>query len=161
MSNSMSETSKHKYCNKTLEMEKGARMLYLMLGERLYNIRHQRLYEPFWSSWGEYCMEFKDLSPASISKVIAVYELFVLKLGFTTEELADSGGWTKLYQISRFVKDKEDAIKWLATAKDQTRQDLEKHLIEAKTGVDMTECSHENTYMIRVCADCGDKERVF
>src|SRR6185436_15469067 len=93
------EAGKHKYCEKALMLEEAGRAMYLTLGEMLYNIRNDRLYEPYWGSWQEYCMEFKDLSGASISKLITVYEVFVLKFGFKVEELAKAGGWTKLYQL--------------------------------------------------------------
>lgn len=155
------EKKKHEYCKKTLEMEEGARMLYLLLGERLANIREERLYEPFWADWGTFCMEFKDLSPASISKIIKVYQLFVVKLGYSPEKLAKAGGWTKLYAISLHIKTKKDAEKWLALGESQSRQDLGKHLVEAKSGISMSDCKHKNTYVIRVCEDCGNREKVY
>lgn len=149
------------YCDDTLEMEQGARLVYLILGERLRKIRENRMYEPAWSSWHEYCMEFKDLSTGSISKIIAVYERFILELGYKPLELAKAGGWTKLYEISKRVTNREDAAKWLDIAETCSRKDLNDYLIEDKVGVIMSECHHEDTYVIRVCRECGNKEEVF
>lgn len=156
-----SEDENKKYCDSTLELEKGARMVYLMLGERMYTIREQRLYEPFWDTWTEYCMEFKDLSTSAISKIISVYEVFILEYKFTPEELANSGGWTKLYDILKHVHSKKDALKWLEMAETHSRQDLGKFLIEEETGVSMHECKHTKTYVVRICEDCGERTEVF
>ena len=155
------EQEKKNYCDKTLELEEGARTVYLMLAERLYHIREERLYEPAWSSWHEYTMEFKDLSPASISKMISVYELFIMQYGFKPNELTKAGGWTKLYQLMKQINSKADAEKWLGLAEVHSRQDLDKLLVESKTGVSMHECKHTETVTIRVCADCGEKIRDF
>lgn len=152
-----SDEKKKDYCDITLTMEEAARGVYLMLAERLYNIRQERLYEPFWSSWQEFTMEFKDISTASISKLIKVYEKFVLEFGFKPLELAKAGGWTKLYQMSGQIHTRADADKWLSLAETSSRQDLDKFLTEAKTGVDMSTCKHTTTYLIRVCEDCGEK----
>jgi len=156
-----SEDEKKKYCDTTLELEEGARTVYLMLAERLHDIRENRLYEPFWSSWQEYTMEFKDLSPASISKMISVYDVFIKQYGFTPAELAKAGGWTKLYQMMKKINSKQDALDWIEKAETHSRQDLERLLIESKTGISMHECKHPNTVTIIVCQDCGEKIRDF
>lgn len=162
MSNKITkESEKHVYCENALKLEREARFSYLALGEMLYNIRQELLYEPFWSSWNEYCMEFKDLSQSSIAKLISIYETFVLKYGYKPEELAKAGGWTKLYSVIMYIKNKEDAKKWIHLASTLSRSDLGKYLVEAKTGVKMYECEHSDTFLIRVCEKCGNKERVY
>jgi len=153
----LSEQQNKKYCDQTLELEEGVRTVYMLLAERLYNIKNDRLYEPAWSSWYEFTMEFKDLSPASISKLISVYELFVLQYGFKQKELAKAGGWTKLYNIMKRIHSKADAENWLEKAETLSRQDLEKELVIAKTGIEMSECGHTDTYLVRVCRGCGLK----
>jgi len=158
--NHITEAEKKEYCDGTVKIEEGARLLFLMMGERLHKIKNEKLYEPYWDSWATFTMEFKELSGPSISKLIKVYEKFVLEYGFENDRLQKIG-WTKLYQITRHVESKEDAEKWLDLGEAQSRQDLNKTLIEAETGTEMTECGHKNTYVIRVCEDCGDKERVY
>lgn len=155
------EIKKHDYCEKTIELEHHARRLYLNMGERLFNIRNDRLYEPAWSSWQEFCMEFKDLSISSISKMISVYEVFILKYGFSPEKLAEVGGWTKLYALIPLIGSKSDAKEWLDKSALLTRQDLTKAVIEASTGVSMSSCKHPNAFLVKICPDCGDKEKVY
>lgn len=157
----MSQEESKKFCDDTLEVEAGARAVYLMLAGRLHRIRKDRLYEPHWSSWHEFTMEFKDLSSASISKMIRVYEVFVLEYGFSEKELIKAGGWTKLYQMLKHINSKSDAKKWLDSAEVLSRQDLEKEMKEVETGVSMHECKHANTVTIIVCEDCGEKMAEF
>lgn len=161
MAKDLSEIGKQKYCERAVLLEEAGRAMYLTLGEMLHNIRNERLYEPFWGSWQEYCMEFKDLSGSSISKLITIYEVFVLRYGFKIEELAKSGGWTKLYQIALASPTKKDATRWLSKGKVASRSDLMKFLTEAKTGIDMSKCKHKDAYLIRVCPSCGDRHRVY
>lgn len=162
MSNKLtiSDEKKYIFCKKVLEMESDARMLYIKMGEMLYNIRNERLYEPAWSSWDEYCMEFKDFSKGSISKVISVYEVFVLKFGINPEKLAEVG-WTKLYSLIPMITSKTGALEWIKKANLLTRSDIDKELVEAKTGVEMRKCKHPDAFLIRICPDCGNKERVY
>lgn len=157
---SLSEAKKHNYCQKAIEMEGIARGVYLTLGEMLYNIREEQMYEPHWSSWNEYCMEFKDFSQGSISKMISVYEVFILKYSFSPLELTKAGGWTKLYAMTPFIKSKADAKHWLGISSTLNRSDLTKELVEASTGVSMKECEHEDTFVFRVCKTCGEKWKV-
>jgi hypothetical protein len=155
------DVGKQRYCEKAVMLEEAGRAMYLTLGEMLYNIQRDNLYQPFWDSWQEYCMEFKDLNGSSISKLITIYEIFVIKYGFTIEELAKAGGWTKLYQLAIASPTKAKAKAWLAKAETYSRRDLEKFIVEAKTGIDMTTCKHKDAYLIRVCPDCGDRHRVY
>lgn len=156
-----SENKKHEYCKKAIKLEQDARFMYLGLGEMLYNIREERLYEPFWASWQEFCMEFKDLSQSSISKLVVIYETFILKYGYTPETLSKAGGWTKLYALTHCIKSKAEAKHWLSIAETYSRGDLEKLLVEARTGVSMSKCKHKNTYTIEICKDCGERWEVY
>lgn len=156
----MSEIQNLGYCEETLAMEQNARMAYMVIAARLHTIRENRLYEPQWDSWATYCMEFKDLSQGSISKLISVYETFVLTYGLSNQELTEAGGWTKLYEIKKLVKSKEDALEWIGKSQVLSRQDLSKEIKEAETGIDMSECRHPELYTIHVCPDCGYKEKV-
>jgi hypothetical protein len=162
MSNKLaiSDEKKYIFCKKVLEMESDARLLYIKMGEMLYNIRKERLYEPAWSSWDEYCMEFKDFSQSSISKVISVYETFVLKFDIPAEKLA-AVGWTKLYALIPMITSKTGALEWIRKANSLTKADIEKEMVEAKTGVLMSKCKHPDAFLLRVCPTCGNKERVY
>lgn len=143
------------YCQVAIGMKKDMEFTYLKLGEMLYNIREGNLFEPQWSSFGEYIMELK-ISESTASKIINIYRLFELEYGFPREKLS-LVGWTALAETLPFIKSKADAKHWLEHATSLTRVDLKRELIEAKTGVMQRDCSHKNTYMIQVCKDCGDR----
>lgn len=157
----LTEVESQSFCEQTLEMEKVISSAFLVLAERLHRIRNEHLYESGWDSWMDFCLEFKELSPSSISKLVSVYQTFIENFGFSKDDLTSAGGWTKLYQISKYVKNKVEAESWLKIAEISSRSDLEKHLKEAKTGVVMAECSHKNTYTVLICEDCGERIRVY
>ena len=151
----ISDEKKLRYCQKAIELKQNIEISYLKLGEMLYNIKEGKLYEPNWSSFHEYCMEFK-LPSSTVSKVLNIYRVFVLEYGFPEKEII-MVGWTSLAETLPQIKNKEDAIRWFGTATTLSRQDLKKELVEAKTGVLMRNCKHRDTYTMRICRDCGDK----
>lgn len=155
MKNSLAKEKNYSYCQETLRLEVDARKLYFELGERLYEIREKQLFLPAWDSWDIFCMEFSDMSQGSISKIISVYEKFVVQFGYTAEELVPAGGWTKLYEIGKQVNTRKEADKWIEEAKELTRSDLQKSLTEERTGVSQSDCKHKNTYTVEICRDCG------
>jgi hypothetical protein len=148
---------RNEFCKETIALEAKARLLYLEMGARLHKIREEKLYEPYWDSWVEYCMEFKDMSPSAISKMISVYETFVLRWGFSYDRLSKVGGWTKLYALTNIVSTKKEAEHWLSKSQDLTLIDLSREVREVKTGVSMHKCKHPNKYTITVCPDCKDR----
>lgn len=150
------ETEKLKYCNEALEIEKKLRKGFLVLAQYLYKIREGRFYEPQWSTFEEYMWEFKEISPATISKMISVYENYVVKFKFRPRKL-EPIGWNALYTMLPVIKSKASAQRWIGTALVLSRQDLFKEIKEKRTGVDMSECKHEDFYEIRICRTCGDR----
>jgi hypothetical protein len=149
------EILKLNYCHKALELKKDIEFSYLKLAEMLYNIQLEKLYEPQWSSWLEFCMELR-LSKATVSKLMGIYQIFILKYGFEREEVTVVG-WTLLAETLPHIKKKSDAIKWLRNASSLSREHLKKEVVEAKTNVKMYECKHKDTYTIRICRDCKEK----
>lgn len=148
------------YCTKALEFEKSLSTQFLVLGEYLFNIREMNLYSPQWSSFNEFCMEFKSLSQASISKLANIYQKFVVNYDIPKEQLATAGGWARLAEVLPLCNTKEAAEEWLHKANVLTRDDLRKEIIETRTGKDMRTCDHTNYYSVRICRECHDKERI-
>jgi hypothetical protein len=147
------------YCNEALKIEYNLRKGFLVLAEYLYTIRKDELHKPQWETFYEYCLEFKELSPSKISKLISVYEKFIIEFGFPRGNI-QGVGWTQLYAIISRCNTKKGALEWLELAKTLTRNDLNRSLIEEKTGVDMSKCKHQDSYIIRICRTCGNKEQV-
>lgn len=156
----LTENQKKDFCDKAIALETDIRGVYLTMGAMLYRIREEQLYEPYWSGWHEFCMEFKDLSGSAISKMITVYDVFVKRFGYSPEHLIKVGGWTKLYELTLHIKTKRDAEKWLNRASELSRTDLSRELVESKTGISQQTCKHKETYYLRICGDCGLRERL-
>lgn len=151
------ELTNLKYCEEALRIKNEIEVRFLELGEMLYEIRVNKLYEPQWSSFYEYCLEFKGLSPSTISKLINVYKKFVLEFNFPQGKLQSVGGWTLLSDISKKCNTKEEAEHWISKASVLTRNDLKKTVImDGKE-----ECKHKNTFTITICKDCGERWREY
>jgi hypothetical protein len=127
----------------------------------LYKIKKQQLYLAGWSSWDEYCMEYKGFSKRSMDKIIQLYRVFVLEHKVKVSELQESGGWALLAEALPQIKTSKDAHDWIEKSKVLTLQDMRKEIKEQKTGISMIDCKHENTYTIRVCEDCGERVRIY
>ena len=153
---SLEESKNYDYCKKAIALKGNIEVQFLGLGKMLHEIKEKRMYEAGWESWDEYEMEFK-LAPSTLSKLMKVYQRFVVEFEIPPREIADVGGWTLVSDILPVVKSKQDAVKWLKVAENSTRSDLKKTLKEAKTGVDMNNCSHKNTYTVEICRDCGER----
>ena len=147
------------YCQNTLAFKDNIERDFLELGERLYNIRENALYEPQWASFGEFCMEMRNLSPASVSKLINVYKRFEVDYKIPKKLITDAGGWTLVADLLPVVSSRKEAMDWLDEASVLTRSDLHKRILEKKSGVDMSKCKHVDTYSITICRDCGERWR--
>ncbi len=155
------EAKNHEYCNDTLKLRNEIETWFITVGERLYNIRQQQLYHPFWSSFEEYEMEFK-WDPSQVSRLINIYKKFVLEYKIAPAQLIEAGGWTVLAETLPVIHSKADAEKWLKKTKTHSRADIRKDIKEAKGTLQKEEaCKHRNSYLIRICEDCGLKERVY
>lgn len=148
------------YCNEALKLENQLRKGFLALAGVLHNIREKRLYEPQWASFEEYLMEFKDISSSTASKLIKIHEKFVEEYHFPQGKL-EKVGWTGLYTIANVSDTKENAEYWIQIATEQTQNDLKKTVREELTGESMMNCKHKETFTIKVCKDCGQKERIY
>jgi len=153
------EIQSYNFCKNALELEKKMRNSYFILAGCLYKIQNEKLYEPHWSSFEEFCWEFKDISSSTVSKLISVYKKFILEFNLSPVKL-NNIGYSLLYAIIPVVKTKEDADEWLLKAEELTRSDLSKFIKEKQTGIDMTKCKHKDFYEIRICRDCGERQRI-
>lgn len=149
-------TDNLKYCNDTLDLKKEIEGNFIYLAERLHTIKQHNLFEPQWSSFLEFCFEMR-ISQNMANKLMQIYEVFILGYGFKPEEITTVGGWGTLQEILPMVKTKKDAVHWMKEASILTVSDLRKNIREERTGIDMAKCKHSNSYVVRICKDCGDK----
>lgn len=145
------------FLEETIQLKNSLEESFIHLGERMLRIRDERLYEGKYENFEEFLGELK-ISPATASKMINIYQTFVLKFEFSRQELIEAGGWTGLYKISSLCKTKDEAKEWVKKAKELSSEDLDIVVREEKSGVAQYECPHnEETYTIMVCKKCGDK----
>ncbi len=154
------EKEDHEYCLETIEADKATEETVLALAERYYRIHALKLYEPFWSSFEEYCMEIKNRNYKTVMKLIDIHAQMVVKYKIPLKDIASAGGWSVIAEMLPVIKNKEDATKWLKRAREVPREHLRQDVRETRKGIPIGECAHKSTVMIRVCNDCGYKERV-
>ncbi len=147
------------YCQKTLELKDTLEQGFVALGERLKKIRDDRLYEGEWDDFQSYCEEMK-MSEATASKIIGIYEKFIVLGGFSPAEVAKIGGWTTVAEALPFIKTKKDAEEILNEMANRNRQDLRIYLKERRTGLPQEKCNHSDTYQIEICRKCGQRKQV-
>lgn len=148
------------YCKQALEFEKSLSTQFLTLGQYLFNIRENNLFSPQWDSFNEFCMEFRSLSQASISKLANIYKKFILDYEMPAEKLVATGGWASLAEIVPLITSKETCEEWVDKATVLSRDDLRKEITEKRTGKDMRDCAHENYYTVKICRECHDREKI-
>lgn len=144
------------YCNDALQLKTSLEQGFIRLGEYLYTIKNERLYEANWASWEEYSLELK-MSQNSINKLIQIYARFILSYGIPEEKVVEAGGWSVIAELLPVIETAEQAEEWLDKAKELTREDLRKEITEKKSGIPMQSCKHLDTYTITVCRGCGIK----
>lgn len=153
------EKQNYTYCMETISIRNGIEGSFLDLAAHLYKIREERLFQPSWETFEEYSMELK-MSYSSVNKLIAIYETFILKYNFAPKQII-SAGWTVVADFIPRVKTKKEAEHWLHIAATNTRQHLRQTLSEHKKGIEIGKCTHSDTYLLRICRVCGDRERVY
>jgi len=147
-------------CEKTRELKDDLERGFLVLGKNLYKINTEEMYLCQWLSWKDYLDDMK-MSPSSASKLMTIYEKFVLEWEVDEKILLDMGGYSNAYAVIPLLKgqDKDevkDSLKELALL---SRSDLEQRRTENKTGISQDECKHRNTYILEICSDCGLKTK--
>lgn len=148
------------FCKETAVLKKRSEISLIELGGRLHKIFSERLYEPNHEHFKDYLEDIK-LSPSTASKLIGIYEKFVIQFKYKPKFLAEVGGWSSISEVVSLVDTKKDADIWLAKVEALNRTDLRKEIKEKKTGVLMAKCPHKHTAKFTVvkCEDCGDTWR--
>jgi len=155
----MSTLSKYNYCVEVVELKNKIEVAFLTLGEMLYQIRTNSLFEGSWETFADYLEEIK-MSESVASRLITVYSKMILEYKISPDLIAKAGGWSNAYEIVKLSKNKEETEKWLEDSSSKMAKDIKIAIREAKTGVSQETCKHYDTYLLRICRKCGDKETV-
>ena len=150
------------YCQQTIDLKNNIEYSYLELAQRLHKIFNEKLYEPNYETFSDFTEEI-DISQATASKLIGIWQTFIIDYQLPPKQIAESGGWSKVSEIAKYANSKASALKWLARAAENTRTDLRKFITEEKTGIDMADCKHKDRTIITYwkCNTCGDTERIY
>ncbi len=156
----MTELQNFDYCQETLLLKSTIESSFLDLAARLMKIRNERLYEPQWTSFAEYCMEMK-MKESVASRLINILERFVIGFGATYEDIVKIGGWSMAAELLPVIKTEEDLKHWFGKAELLSRDDIRRDKKEALTGILQTECQHPNAYKLVICPDCGERHKLY
>lgn len=151
--------AQYNYCLEVVALKKNIELAFLTLGERLSIIRDQELYHSNWESFNDYLDEIK-MSPSVASRLISVYQTMVLKYQIPVDLIANAGGWSNVYEITKVAQSKEEVERWLVESENRLPKDTKIALREAKSGIMQDECQHDY-YTLQICRRCGDKLRVY
>jgi len=154
----MSKSPSLNYCEETISLVHNIEEAFIALGERLYKIRSEQLWQSNWDSYDEYLMELK-ISQAKASKLVSIYEKFVMEYGIEQEKLSKVS-WSTLYTMLPLVTDKKSAKEWVEKGELMKRDDIEDEVREFKRG---SVCEHKNLedLHIQVCLDCSKRFRKY
>ena len=159
MNQNLAKTNKE-FCDKIKHIRDDIEKHFIALALGLYTIREKKLFEPNYETFGEFVDGEMKMSQGTASKLIKVYEVFVSQYKLPKKEVIKAG-WTNLYTVLPVITDKAGAEEWLGQATELSRVDLEKLVKEKKTGVVQYDCKHKNTYLVKICQDCGERSRVY
>jgi hypothetical protein len=155
------ELTNYNVCIECKEWKEQIEIAFLVLGEKLMNIRDKHLYVGSWESFEDYLKEIK-MQPSVASRLIKVYKTFVVGFELPPKMIASAGGWSNAYEIAGKSQTKEEAVEWLERFEmadsDKTIGSLKKEL---RSGIKRDECSHSESYTIKICTRCGEKIREF
>lgn len=152
----------HPYLEKTIELKKTVEGGFLVLAERLAKIRDEQMYAPEYESFPEFLNEM-DLSEATASKLINIWNRLVLEYGIPKERLLEAGSWSSVSEILPYVKDKKTAENLLDKMTGLLPSDKRKVIRELRTGINQDDCKHGdwNDVHFRECGKCGYREKIY
>jgi len=149
------EKQKHEFLQMLIQLSQQLEFNYLEFGKQLKTCRDDTVFSPEYETFPAFLQEMK-LTQGTASKLINIYEKFVVEYDIPQKRLAEAGGWSVVAEILPIVNNKKEAKEWVEKAVRLRRKDLRKEVKEKKTGVSMANCKHEDTYLIEICRTCSD-----
>lgn len=143
------------YLKETMALRHTIEGAFLDLGHRLHRIREEQLYKDEYQNFDEFLLEAK-ISKATASKLIIVYQTFVLEYNIPVKRLAGVG-YSSLYTIARHATTKDKAEELVERATELTRDDLQESMRDDDTA--RPGCKHSDSRIVEVCNDCGNRKR--
>lgn len=146
------------FCEETISKKHVLEMGYLELCARLKEIRDKELFKGRWENFEDFLNDpSMDMDKGTASKMISIHEKLILEYKIKPTIIANAGGWSKVAELLPIIESKKDAEEWLAKSAILSKSDLRKEIHEQKTGIKMSNCKHEDYYMVKICRSCHDR----
>lgn len=101
------------------------------------------------------------MNQSKAEQLIRIYQKFILEYKIKDWLLAEAGGWSVVVRLLPLAKTRELAENALQQASLlPNRVTLVNYVKEALTE-EFAECKCEDTYTIKICRTCGDREKVY
>jgi len=142
------------YIKETLALKHQIEGAFIHLGERLYLIRKEEMWQGMYNSYAEF-LEEMGVTEGQASKMRQIYERFILKLNMKVEEIAPYG-IRRLYEILPMCTDKRTTRETLDSIKGLTASDVHKKIKAEKAG------EHKHVWFnYKMCNLCKESRRVY
>jgi len=150
----MLEITGYEKCQEAIALKDVIGEGILTLGKKLKDIRENRYYHPTHETFWQFCEEDMKMSDSKASRLISVYEFFILKHGISPTKVLELDSWDTAYKISLTAKSKDEAERLL----DLVPSELKKEMAGLKNG----EHKHEwvETH-VRQCKICQLREKIY
>lgn len=160
--NEITAQNNFNYITDTIALKNSIEISYINLAQRLNEILVKRMWEPNYESFEEFLEDIK-ISGKKAHRMILMWNKLVVEYQIPEHKIITAGGWTVVETVMQYARDRATAEEWLEIAQHNTRSDLRKLILEAKTGIKMELCSHKNKEVITFerCLDCGDSRRLY
>lgn len=112
------------YCESVIKFEGDTQKQFLVLGKHLSDIYHDELWKDGYTSFADFYNQFKFLSQPVVSKLINIYDKFIVEFKLPEDEVVTVGGWTYLAEILPLATSKTEAKRWLKKAGTMTRAEI-------------------------------------
>lgn len=151
----------HTYLQKTIEMKFAIEGGYLVLAERLAKIRDEEMYLPEYENFVGFLDEM-NISEATASKMINIYQRFVVEYEIPKDTIIAAGGWSTIAELLPHAKDKETALTLIDKVSGLMPGDKRRAMRELKTGIAMDTCKHIwDEIHLRQCKKCGERQKIY
>lgn len=148
------------FCAHTIAFKHFIETQWLDLAGQLKQIRDKELYLGRWDNFEDFLLDpTMGMDKGTASKMITIFEKFILEYKIKESKIAQVGGWSKVAEILPVVKDKKSAEEWLENAASLSKTDLRQQIKEERNPESIS-CKHKNTYKVVMCCcrDCNNKE---
>lgn len=142
-----------KYLRSTIALKTELEKTFILLAERLANIYEKRIWKAEYGSWDEFLIDAKISMPMA-SKLISVYKKFVVEHKVPVSKLVAVRSWESLYSVRGLAINRDKALELVENGAVLSDKDMR------KLANSQPECDEHDFYEIRICRNCGLREKL-